>query len=112
MTNAATVEPGDPFGTLTIQGNYTQTAAGLLLIRIAGPDQYGRLAITGIATLAGTLEVSLLDNYVPAVGTSFQILTFAEYTGIFTREIGLAPPRPRSLKPVWDNHDLTLTETG
>ncbi len=112
VTNAATVEPGDPFGTLTIQGNYTQTAAGLLLIRIAGPDQYGRLAITGIATLAGTLEVSLLDNYVPAVGASFQILTFAEYTGIFTREIGLAPPRARSLKPVWDNHDLTLTETG
>ncbi len=109
VTNAATVEPGDPFGTLTIQGNYTQTATGVLLIRIAGLNRYGRLAISGAATLAGTLEVSLLDDYFPAAGASFQILTFADYTGGFTTEIGLGLPHHRSLKPVWDSGDLTLT---
>ena len=90
VTNAATVEPGDPFGTLTIDGNYTQTATGVLLIQIGGPSQYGQLAVTGTATLGGTLEVSLLNNYVPAVGTSFQILSFAQSSGDFATELGLA----------------------
>ena len=109
VTSAATVEPGDPFGTLTIEGNYTQTAAGILLVQIGGPNQYGQLAISGSAAPAGTLEVSLLDCYVPAVGTSFQILTFAQHTGGFATEVGLCLPHHRSLKPVWDSNGLTLT---
>jgi hypothetical protein len=109
VVNAALIEPGDPFGTLTVQGNYTQTATGVLLIQIAGPKQYGQLAVTGSATLDGTLQVSLLDNYVPAAGTSFQILAFADYSGGFATEVGLALPHHRSLKPVWDSDDLTLT---
>lgn len=109
VVNAALLVPGDPFGTLTVQGNYTQTASGILLIPIAGPNQYGQLAVTGSATLDGTLEVLLLDNYVPAAGASFPILSFADYTGGFTTEVGLALPRHRSLKPVWYSDNLTLT---
>jgi hypothetical protein len=109
VVNAALIVPGDPFGTLTVQGNYTQTATGVLLIQIAGPNQYGQLAVTGSATLAGTLQVSLLDNYVPTIGASFQILTFANYTGGFNTEVGLTLPHHRFLKPVCDSDDLTLT---
>jgi hypothetical protein len=109
VVSAALLVPGDPFGILSVRGNYTQTATGVLLIQIAGPNQYGRLAVTGNVTLAGTLEVSLLDNYVPAVGAGFQMLTFADYTGGFDTEVGLALPRHRFLKPVWDSDDLTLT---
>ncbi len=112
VINAALIVPGDPLGTLTILGNYTQTATGVLVIQIAGSNQYGRLVIAGRATLDGTLVVSLLDNYVPAVGTTFQILTFAEYTGGFTTEIGLGLPDHRSLKPVWGSGSLTLTVTS
>jgi len=109
VTNAATVEPGDTGGTLTIQGNYTQTATGVLLIQIAGPSQYGQLAITGSATLAGTLQVSLSGGYVPAEGNSFQILTFADYTGGFSTEIGLDLPHHRRLTPESSSDELTLT---
>jgi hypothetical protein len=109
VVNAALIEPGDRFGTLIVQGNYTQTATGVLLIQIAGSKQYGQLSVTGGATLDGTLQVSLLDNYVPDTGTRFQILTFADYSGGFTTEVGLALPHHRSLKPVWDSDDLTLT---
>jgi uncharacterized protein with beta-barrel porin domain len=108
VVNAALVAPGDPFGTLTVQGNYTQTATGVLLIQIAGANQCGQLAVTGSATLAGTLQVALLGD-VPTVGTRFQILTFAQSTGGFPTEVGLALPHHRSLKPVWDSNDLTLT---
>ena len=109
VVNAALIVPGDPFGTLTIQGNYTQTATGVLLIQIAAPHQYGQLAVTGSATLAGSLQVSLLDDYVPTAGTSFQILTFTQSTGGFTTEVGLALPHHRSLKPLWGSDYLTLT---
>ncbi len=109
VTNAGTVAPGDTFGTLTIQGNYTQTAAGVLLVQMGGANQYGQLAVTGSAALAGTLEVALVDNYVPAIGTRFQILTFADYTGGFATETGLASQHHRHLKPEWDSTDLTLT---
>ncbi|MGO9923910.1 MAG: hypothetical protein ACLQIB_55585, partial [Isosphaeraceae bacterium] len=109
VTNAAMVEPGDPFGALTIDGNYAQTATGVLLIEIGSPNQYGQLVVTGAATLGGTLEVSLLGWYVPAAGTSFQILTFAQYSGSFAAEVGLGLPHHRSLTQVWDTEDLTLT---
>ena len=91
------------------RGNYTQPASGVLLIQIAGPNEYGRLAVTASAVLDGTLQVSQLDNYVPAVGASFQILMFADYTDGFTKEVGLGLPRHRSLKPIWQSDDLTLT---
>ncbi len=109
VTNAATVKPGDPFGTLTIEGNYTQTATGVLLIQIGGANQYGQLAVTGTATLGGTLDVSLLGWYVPAVGTSFQILSSAQSSGDFTTELGLALPHHRTLTVVQEEGVVTLT---
>lgn len=109
VVNAALLVPGDPFGTLTVQGDYTQTATGVLLIQIAGPNQYGQLNVTGTATLNGSLVVLLGGNYVPAVGTSFEVLTYAGYAGSFNTEVGLALPHHRFLKPVWNSDDLTLT---
>src|SRR5205085_755492 len=37
VTNAGRVAPGSPVGTLTVNGNFTQTAAGELDIEIGGP---------------------------------------------------------------------------
>jgi hypothetical protein len=110
VINAGTVAPGDTFGTLTIQGNFTQTPTGVLLIDIAGPNQYGQLAVTGTATLSGTLDVSLVGGYVPDAGTAFQILSFANYSGGFTSELGLNLPGGKALKPVWSSDGLELVD--
>jgi hypothetical protein len=109
VINQGTIMVGDPFGALTVEGNYTQTATGVLLIQIADHHQCGQLVVTGTATLAGTLQVSLLGDDVPAVGTNFQIMTFAELAGGFTTDVGLALPSHEFLKPVWGSNDLTLT---
>ena len=69
VTNAATVSLGDQPGTLTIQGNYTQTADGVLDIAIDGTSRYGQTAITGIATLDGILNVSLDNGFIPRAAT-------------------------------------------
>jgi hypothetical protein len=82
--SGASVEPGDNgVGKLSISGSYTQQSAGSLITEIGGTatNQFDVLAITGTATLAGTLDVRLANlgagTYAPAAGDSFQILTAA-----------------------------------
>ena len=42
---AAVITPGDGTGTLTIDGNDTQTSAGVLDINIPGPANYRQLSL-------------------------------------------------------------------
>jgi hypothetical protein len=81
-----TVSPGLSPGILTISGNYTQCAACALSIEIGGltvGTQYDRLAISGSATLAGTLNVTLINPFTPTTGNTFQFMTFASRSGDF-----------------------------
>jgi hypothetical protein len=72
-------------GVLTINGNYTQTADGVLNIEIGGTlsSQFDQLVINKQATLDGTLNVSRINSFSPKSGASFKILTFAGFTGNF-----------------------------
>ncbi|MGO4571103.1 autotransporter outer membrane beta-barrel domain-containing protein [Microvirga sp. 2TAF3] len=67
--SAGTVAPGtgEALGTLTVQGDYLQTEAGILAVRVQGRTS-DSLAVTGTATLGGTLHVSgTLDPANPQV---------------------------------------------
>lgn len=75
VTNSGMVAPGTSPGTLHIAGEYIQTAAGRLEIEIASAASFDRLEITGSASLAGTLAVSLANGFMPSAGNSFTILT-------------------------------------
>jgi hypothetical protein len=89
------VEPGDPVGQLTIDGDFSNQAGGTLAIDLGGTTaitQYDRLAVDRFAFLDGTLEVSLVDlgggMFAPSVGNTFTILTAAEgVSGTFDEEI-------------------------
>ena len=58
VSNQGTVNPGmsDP-GSLTINGNYTQSPSGQLTIEVASPEEFDQLVVNGTASLAGTLAV-------------------------------------------------------
>ena len=78
-------------GQLAIYGNYTQTATGVLDIGLGGTTagtQYDQLAISGTATLAGQLNVSLINNFQSADGNSFAFLTARAISGNFTGTTG------------------------
>lgn len=85
--NAGNVAPGmDGVGVLTIAGNYTQAAAGVLEIQVGGTTagvETDLLAVTGPATIDGALIIRLLDGYVPAPGDSVAILSSSNLTGTF-----------------------------
>jgi hypothetical protein len=74
ITNSGgTVDPGDPT-TLTINGNYTQSSTGVLVIDIASATDFTKLDVTGTATLDGTLDINFLDGYEPPANTDFAFL--------------------------------------
>ncbi len=92
LSNSGQVEPGEwpgALGTLTINGDYTQNADGVLLIEIGGllDGQYDVLDIAGTASLGGTLDVSLSDSgagvFAPALNDSFDILMAESILGDF-----------------------------
>jgi hypothetical protein len=70
-------------GTLTINGTYTQTAAGTLVLQVGGSTpgtDTDKLAVTGQATLDGSLTVVLLNGFVSG---PLQVVTFLSHSGVF-----------------------------
>ncbi|MEM1552817.1 MAG: hypothetical protein QXH03_09165, partial [Candidatus Bathyarchaeia archaeon] len=88
---------------------YYQTQTGSLEIGIAGTQtsEYGRMNVTGSAWLNGSLIVSLLNNFAPSVGTSFQVLTVNQRTGDFRNE-----EIPGDMLSEWVDRSLKLTVRG
>jgi len=87
VTNTGgTVSPGDAPGTLTINGNYTQTEFATLMIQIAGANagDFSVLNVLGNADLNGTLDPVLLDGFIPMIGQTFTFLDYASLTGEFS----------------------------
>lgn len=87
VVNSAIVHPGQFFKVLTIDGSYTQTAQGTLMVQIGEPPagyDPNRLVVTGAVSLSGTLNVTLPNGYVPTNGDAFTILTAPEIAGSFT----------------------------
>jgi probable HAF family extracellular repeat protein len=81
LTNAAALSIGDASttGTLTITGSYTQTAAGTLSVYLAAVGMSGELAVGGVATLDGTLDVRRAPDYTPRTNDTFVVLTCSPF---------------------------------
>lgn len=107
--NAGILEIG---GMFSVQGNYTQTAGAALDIDIASPTVYGTLMVSGTATLAGTLNVALLNGFTPALGASFAILSFGARSGDFSTKNGLLFSPSEFFVADYVGNTLTLTATS
>jgi len=93
--NSATVAPGASPGLITILGNYSQGPSGVLNIELGGTtagSQYDRLAVSGSATLAGAVNVTLIPPFVLSNGNVFDVVTYASRSGVFNPEN--LPPFP------------------
>jgi hypothetical protein len=74
ITNGGILSSGNSTNMLNIQGNYTQTVTGSLQIDVSSAASFDQLQISGNIALGGTLRVAFLDGYIPAAGTTFDIL--------------------------------------
>jgi hypothetical protein len=110
LTNAGLLHPGAPFGQTTVGGAYTQTAAGTLDIILGGPSPsngFNSLVVGGATELAGALVVSVTNNFRPAVGSRFQILSCASCVGVFS-----AVSIPVGISVSYSNNGVFLVVTG
>jgi len=64
---------------LPVTSNLSQSSNGTLQVEIGGTatGQFGRLQIGGQAQLGGALQVTLVNDFTPAAGQSFQFLNAA-----------------------------------
>lgn len=84
--NGGSVAPGASPGAIQIQGTYTQAPTGTLNIEIGGLSAgsgFDQLQASGSATLAGTLNVDLINGYKPTAADTFQIMAYGSGSGAF-----------------------------
>lgn len=80
---------------MAVRGGFTQAATATLEVSVAGtaPGQYGVLTVSGAATLAGTLDVALVNGYSPTAGDGIPVITSSSEAGQFaTVNVSNLPP--------------------
>jgi len=90
---------------------YKQNASGTLNIAIGGVTpgkQYGRLAVANGARLSGTLNLTLIDSFVPAIGSTFTILTCGACTNQFATVNGLSINSGEHFEIAYNPTNVTL----
>jgi hypothetical protein len=113
ITSSGTITPGDSatsVGTLTVTGAYTQGSTGALdaNMKAANAGQFSVLSVTGSASLKGTLNIKLLNNFVPAIGATFQILTASRVNGTFATVNGTAINGTEHFQVNYSSNNVTL----
>ncbi|MFM0127151.1 beta strand repeat-containing protein [Paraburkholderia sediminicola] len=94
LVNNGTISPGGDgvIGSLSINGGYSQSATGTLLIDIGAASSYDTLIYSAPSlSLGGTLQTNLLGTYIPTLGTSFAALSgpvSSTPPGIFRHVLG------------------------
>jgi T5SS/PEP-CTERM-associated repeat protein len=76
--------PGNSTAQVTFDGGFGVAPTGTLEIEIGGTTpgtQFDQLIVTGDADLAGTLDLSIIGGFTPALGQSFTVLTSAGLNG-------------------------------
>lgn len=87
FSNGGTVAPGLPVGKLTVNGTHTQTATGSVAVDLGGNVQggdYDWYAVSGTASVNGTLQVRLVNGFDPPSNTEFTVMTASSLTGAFS----------------------------
>jgi hypothetical protein len=72
-------------GTSYLFGNYNNDGGATLSIQLGNTTN--ALAVSGVATLAGTLQIGFAPGFEPASGEEFSLLTASSVSGVFTNVI-------------------------
>ncbi len=94
-------------GVITINGDYTQMASGVLELEISGsnPEDHDRLIVNGTATLSGALKLVSATGIFPDNGTLLTPFSATSISGQFDSIINDIPSSRQFF-------DVELTETG
>lgn len=82
--NVGVIQASDG-GLVNVSGNFTNLANGTVRLGIGGTGTVsnGRLSVAGSVVLDGTMSVFTTNAFVPSVGQSYTLVSFASRTGTF-----------------------------
>lgn len=86
LNQGGTLAPGHSAGDTLILGDYQQRSKGTLEIEIGGlgqGTQFDFVNVTGNALVDGTLDLKLIDGFVPTPSQSFVVLSANNLLGVF-----------------------------
>ena len=113
-SGTATTTAGDSAtkpGVLSV-GSYSQSSTNALTVVIGGTTvgtQYSQLASSNGVSLSGTLNIKRISTFVPAMGTTFTIVTGSVVTGQFTTVNGLVINSSEKFQVNYNPSSVTLT---
>ena len=91
---------------------YTQNSGGSLNIQIGGltvGTQYSQLAVANGVSLNGTLNIKLINSFVPAIGNTFTIVIGSAISGTFATVNGLSINSGEHFTIKYNPTNVTLT---
>jgi len=113
--NGGTFNIGDAAltaGSESITGTYTQSSGGALDIDIGGTTagrQFDTLTVSGAATLNGTLNLDLINGFVPTIGSMFDILNASTLNGTtFATVNGTGINSNEHFTVIYNSNNVTL----
>ena len=116
VTNSGLLNPrhasNTEFGRLTINSSYTETNSANINIQLGGTTagtNFDQVDINGTATFDGKLNVSLLNNFTPTLGSTFDVLTYDSLNSSSNLDFtGLSINSTLQFLPQWFSNKLTL----
>jgi fibronectin-binding autotransporter adhesin len=114
VNSKASVTAGDALtkaGMLSVS-TYTQQSTGSLNVQIGGltaGTQYSQLAVGNGASLNGTLNIKLINGFIPAIGNTFIILTGNPVSGKFSTVNGTTISSGGHFSVTYNPSNVTLT---
>jgi hypothetical protein len=113
-TNSGTLNIGDKTltaGTETVTGIYTQNSAGALDIDVGGTSagtSLDQLTVSGAASLNGTLNLDLINGFIPTIGSTFDILNASSVTGTFATVNGTGINSSEHFTVLYNSNNVML----
>jgi hypothetical protein len=105
LTNTGTLNA--QLGTLQLQATHLiLQPSETLSVGLGGAGDYGTIAITGNALLAGAFSLESDSGFIPRAGQAFTVLTYGSYSGAFS-SFSL-PGAAVAFKPVYGTNALTV----
>ncbi|MEM8680102.1 MAG: hypothetical protein AAGF97_12180, partial [Planctomycetota bacterium] len=83
LNQGGVVAPGPDAATMHVLGDFTQQPPARLQMELAGSQLHDVVDVQGTAALAGQLELTLIEGFVPTVNDQLTILTAASLQGGF-----------------------------
>jgi hypothetical protein len=110
----AAVSPGSSPASVSFGGNVDLTSTATLNMELGGitvGSQYDQLHVDGDLSLGGALSVSLINNFNPAAGSSFDILDWSPLPGSLSGTFSLIQLPALAGGLVWNTSQLYVSGT-